>query len=199
MARPKKHTASAVSPQGEGEKKIALTSTEVAITQRIMAESDDWKNIKESEVDDFSEQGDPMQIPEAAQKMKDKKKFAFRWITRTSERLDEVRNLPVPRKWWICNAATTPFLADDCDPILGCVCKLDQMLVFKPYWMFEKDQKRKMDLAERQAGAADLKSKHGKEKDGAFLVHGSEIKAGDTVVHAEVDNLVEGEAGSETA
>jgi hypothetical protein len=186
MARPRKTQASALdAPAGTTEERTVLTSDEAAIAHRIMADSDDWKTIKESEVDDFADQNDPLELPEPAKEMRRRRKFAFRWISRKTDRLDEVRNLPPPRKWWPCNATNTPFLNGHFDPVLGGVCKLDQILVFKPYWMFEKEQAAKMAKADRQSQSGDLKSKIGIEKGPAQFAQANEISSGDTVVFDE--------------
>jgi hypothetical protein len=179
-------------PEKVAESKTTLTTEESAIVNRVLAEKDDWKQIKESEVDDFQLANDPMEFPEPAKEMKAKKKYAFRWITRTTARMDEMRNKPVPFKWWICNAVNTPFLEGYFDPVLRCVCKLDQMLVFKPFWMFVKEQEFKASAAERNAASGDLKKKAGTVKGGGELVEGNKIGKGDVLQHENVDDLVDG-------
>jgi hypothetical protein len=179
-------------PEEVAENKTTLTTEESAIVARVIAEKDDWKSIKESEVDDFQLANDPMELPVPAKEMKKKKKFAFRWIKRTNERMDEIRNKPVPFKWWVCNAVNTPFLEGFFDPVLRCVCKLDQMLVFKPYWMFVKEQEFKQSAADKNSASGDLTKKNGMVKGGGELVEGRKIGKGDTIQSENVDDLIDG-------
>jgi hypothetical protein len=176
----------------EAAERTVLTSEETAIVNRVMAEKDDWKSIKESDVDDFQLANDPFELPEPAKAMKKKRKFAFRWITRTTERMDELRNKPAPFKWWVCNAVNTPFLEGFFDPVLRCVCKMDQMLVFKPYWMFVKEQEFKQGMAERNAASGDLKKKSGAVKGGGEFVEGRTIRTKDALHAENVDDLIDG-------
>jgi len=157
-----------------------LTAEEAAIFQRIRSEDRGWETISEEETLDYSLADDPFKFPEAAIKLMDAKKLAFRWITRKNERIDEVRNFPVPRKWWIVNASTVPELADDVDPILGCVVLLDQLLVFKPFWMYAADKKREQEMAEIKDQAGDLKSKDkvSIDESGSEFLAGKQYKIG---------------------
>ena len=153
-----------------------LTPDETAIFQRVKNEADrgrEWETITERDIDDFSLREDPMKLPEFAQKLKDAKVYAFRWVTKSKERLDEIRNLKPPLKWWIVNASTVPESVDDLDPVLGCVSKLDQLLVFKPYWMFEAQQRIKRELADSKDGSGDVH-----KKDGFVPADNIELRAG---------------------
>lgn len=116
-----------------------LTPDELAIFHRVASEDKDWETIGEKSVVDFSLSRDPFELPPPAKQKVAEKKMAFRWITRNPARIDTVRNQPVPLRWWLCNSTNTPFLQKHIDPILGCVCILDQVLVFKPWWMHEKE------------------------------------------------------------
>lgn len=168
-------------------KPIALTNEEAALVARSETAQSDWRSIKESDVDDFSAIGDPFAIPEPAKLRKDNKEFAFRWITRSPASIDLFRTLPVPRRWWLCTRTETPWLEESIDPILGLVCKLDQCLVFKPYWMFAKEQDIKQGMAKAQDRAADLGSKVGIEKGGGTLVSAKETSR-DIVVAENIDD-----------
>ncbi|MCK4240811.1 MAG: hypothetical protein KAX30_04250 [Candidatus Atribacteria bacterium] len=136
-----------------------LTAEEAAIFQRIKSEDREWETISEDETLDYSLADDPFKFPKVAIELMDAKKLAFRWITRKNERIDEIRNLPVPRRWWIVNTSTVPELANDVDPVLGCITLLDQLLVFKPYWMYKAENKMKAEMADTKDKAGDLKSK----------------------------------------
>ncbi len=143
-----------------------LTPEEKAIYGRVMAESDEWKTITEESTNDYSFSRDPFELPEPAKKLRDNKEFAFRWITRKSERLDEVKNKQVPFRWWPVNLNQPvgmifkPFL----DPNNGCVSREDQMLVFKPWWMFEKELEFKRRLADSSDTSSRLESKDGETR-----------------------------------
>ena len=171
MANKEKAKETVVSPQN-------LTQEESAIYQRVMGDDDkSWQTITEGDVEDFSLMEDPLKLPEPAQKQQDNKKFAFRWCKRTSERVDQLRTAPVPKKWWICNSTNTPFLEKFIDPILGCVCRMDQMLLFKPWWMHIKHQVAKREIAEIQDQSGDIKKRHGqKDEKGTQWFSGEDFK-----------------------
>ena len=200
--RAKKPAAENAAPAKTTAKKAVLTADEAAIAHRVMAESGDWKNIKESEVDDFSLANDPYRHPEPAIKMRREKKFAFKWIERKAGRVDQIRNRPIPFRWWVCNAMETPFLVPFLDSSLGCVCRDDQMLMFKPYWMFEKEMGIKEMQADRAAGSGDISAKVGKKEPlgGEIVAPEKSISSRDTVVFDEGANDVpesESEASEE--
>ena len=142
----------------------ALTSDESALFHRVQNERDDWKDIGEDSVLDYSLSEDPMKLPDAAAQQEAEKKFKFRWIERNPRRLDVERSKQPPFKWWICNATNTPFLLNDIDPVLGCVCKLDQMLLFKPWWMHEREMA--IELAKTDAYTkGDILSRSGERRE----------------------------------
>lgn len=127
-----------------------LTPEERAIFARVSQDDESWETITEESSHDFALARDPFELPEPAKKLREKKEFAFRWITRKPERLDEVKNKPIPFRWWPVNLnqpvgmAFKPFI----DPNNGCVSREDQMLVFKPWWMFERELRYKQGLAD---------------------------------------------------
>ena len=144
-------------------KSANLTQEEAAIFERIKVEGQDreWERVTEDDALDFTLAQDPMKLPEFAEKLRDDREYAFRWIERKKERVDEIRSMPIPQKWWIVNASTMPDCVDDLDPVLGCICKYDQLLVFKPYWMYAKEKQMEEQESEEKATAGELKSKHG--------------------------------------
>ncbi len=127
-----------------------LTPEERSVYSRVAAESDEWKTITEADVEDFSLSEDPFKLPPPAQKLRDRKKFAFRWITRSAARLDQVKSKNVPFRWWPVNSTQpAPGVLDAfIDSNNGCISREDQMLVFKPWWMFEKELEYERQLAE---------------------------------------------------
>jgi len=136
------------------------TPEERAIHSRVSAESDDWKTITEADMEDFSLAEDPFKLPPPAAKLRDQRKFAFRWITRSASRLDQMKSKVVPFRWWPVNRMQPMVGAMDAfiDDNNGCISREDQMLVFKPYWMFEKELEYKRQLADGNSG--DVASKN---------------------------------------
>jgi len=185
-----------------------LTQEEAALFERVKAEGQDrdWERVTEKDAIDFKLAKDPLRLPDFALKLKERKEYVFRWIERKKERIDEIRSMAIPFKWWIVNASTMPESVKDLDPILGCVCKLDQLLVFKPYWMHLKKKEIEDVQIEGKATAGELKSKHGVAVDeaGSQFIAGKEARIGgkDAVqwhetepgVVADSDTAVVGEA-----
>ena len=159
-----------------------LTQEEAAVFERIKAEGQEreWERVTEKDAIDFKLAKDPLRLPDFALKLKERKEYVFRWVERKKERIDEIRSMPIPQKWWIVNASTMPDSVNDLDPILGCVCKLDQLLVFKPYWMHLKKKEMEDTQIERKAAAGELKSKHGVPVDetGSQFLAGKDYKIG---------------------
>ena len=143
-----------------------LTPEEQAIFARVAQDNDDWRTISEEESVDYSLQNDPFEPPIPAKKLEQEKKFKFRWVTRSTARLDEVKNKPVPFRWWPVNLnqpvglVFKPFI----DPNNGCVSREDQMLMFKPWWMFEKERTYKQGLADSSFRSKTLESKNGETR-----------------------------------
>lgn len=161
-----------------------ITAEEQAIAARVTSETMDWQTITEEDVEDYSLSKDPFELPPPAMEKQEKKEFFFRWITRSQQRLDEMRSKQAPFRYWICNSTNTPFLKGYFDPVLGCVAREDQMLVFKPYWMHVKERLHKEGLAKALDQAGDITAKHG-QSDGGY-----EWKAG-------IRSIEGGQIGSE--
>lgn len=163
-------------------KSANLTQEEAAVFERVKAAGEDreWERVTEDDAIDFKLAQDPMKLPDFAEKLLNLREFVFRWIERKKERIDEVRSMPIPQKWWIVNASTMPDCVKDLDPILGCVCKLDQLLVFKPYWMYLKKKEMEDADSEEKASAGELESKHHAQVDetGSEFLAGKEAKIG---------------------
>jgi len=146
-----------------------LTPEEKAIFQRVASEDTSWLTLDSQDVDDYSLSTDPFSLPEPAGKLRGE--FAFRWITRSAARLDEVKNKPEIFRWWVVNRNQPRAGMFDkfIDPNNGCVSREDQMLVFKPRWLFEKEQAVKRGLADNVTQSHALDTKRN-EKGGAELV-----------------------------
>ena len=136
-----------------------LTPEELAIARRVAAEGPILDHGEEGMVD-FSLAEDPLKLPEPALKEQREKRLAFRWIRRSPERIDQVRNASPPLRWWICNRVNTPFLAKYVDPVLGAVVRMDLILVCKPWSHFMAEQKAKLELAD-MGTASTIKAKDG--------------------------------------
>jgi hypothetical protein len=153
---PKKAEVAERSPQPVEVKPI--TPEEQAIASRIMQEDTSWQTIGEESAVDYSLSNDMFALPLPAKKLEEEKKFRFRWITRTPQRLDQVKNLyPEFRRWWPVNS-TQPvggLFSSLIDPNNGCISREDQMLVFKPFWMAVKEREYKDKLADASFHKAD--------------------------------------------
>jgi hypothetical protein len=173
-----------------------MTPEEVAIAQLVASQDDSWSTIDERSIFDYSIGKDAFELPEPARKLEQKKQFKFRWITRSPERLRQITAKEPPLKWWPVNRVQPSSGAfDRFIDVTGCVPREDQMLVFKPWWMFEKERAFKQGLADNTDASGDLTRKHGSKKGG--LEHqagkrsegdramGFEISGSDTIVGDE--------------
>jgi hypothetical protein len=164
-----------------------ITAEEQAIAARVAGDLGDWGDFGEDSVIDYNLGRDIFELPPPAKKKQDAREFAFRWIERTPKRLDQVRNKPVPFRWWICNRTNTPFLDGHFDPVLGCVSREDQMLVFKPWWMRDKEVLYKRYLADSQDQSGNLLGKNGKKSEsGTKWLAGKRSEDGDDAMQHEI-------------
>lgn len=143
-----------------------MTPEELSITRRIMSEKETFLDYGKDDVVDYSLMRDQFAIPEPALNKEKARELKFRWITRSPERLDQMRNKPVPFRWWIANRTTAPFLEGFFDPVLGCISREDQMLVMKPWWMFEKEVNFKRGIADAKSVEGDIRSLDGQVRSG---------------------------------
>jgi hypothetical protein len=136
-----------------------LTEEERAIFQRVMSDSEGWKNISVDQyaTNDFSLAEDPFKIPEPAKKLERDKQFKFKWITRSRERLDEVKNKSFPFAWWPVNNVqpVVGLFGKFVDGSTGGIHLLDQILVFKPWAMWMKEQEVKHRIADTKGDFLD--------------------------------------------
>ena len=183
-------------------KEPVLSPEEMAIFRRIKGDGREWETITEEDVDDYSLMEDPMKLPPQALELRKKKEFAFRWIERTANALDQMRAKNVPERWWIVNAESFPDMEALFDPILGCINRLDQMLVFKPYWMHVKRMDMVQQLTDAQDRAGMIESLDGVTTESASITAGKrsgvdprpirgEVKAGDTIEYEEASSASE--------
>lgn len=147
----------------------AMTPEEQAIFNRVATENTDFEDIRADHTYSFSWADDPFRLPPPAQKMRDEKRYAFRWITRNPARVDQIRSKPDPFRWWICNRTTTPFLADHVDGIVGGVIREDQILVFKPWHLYEAEKNYKRELADARDASHDLRRRDGETRSGVQM------------------------------
>ena len=141
----------------------SLTPDERAIVQRTLNQDTDWHTIREDELTDFRLSDDPFRLPDIALKMQNDKKYAFRWCERTVERIDELtRTAPVYKRWTLATRSTLPQLANDVDSILGCVCRGDQALLFRPWHLHEFERNMKIELAEAKYKASSMEGRKNK-------------------------------------
>jgi len=135
----------------------SLTPEQLAVYNRVKAETTEWEPIREDELNDFSLSITPLDLnhnfPEAYKEQVEKR-YAFRWCERTDKRIDELTRggHPVTR-WKICTALTTPFLRHYVDSSIGCIARLDQILLFRPWDRHMMEKRAKEQLAEARANS----------------------------------------------
>ncbi len=148
-------------------------------------------SIREDEMNDFSLMKNPLDLPEEAQKLQDRRIYAFRWCERTPDRIDFLtRSLGYPQKWAIVNRTNIPELAHLVDPMLGCIICLDQALLYKYWEDHVRVQKAKMELAEVGLNSGSLagKKRQIEQRDDDVEVHVGkdyQISGADEVVFDE--------------
>lgn len=171
----KVQTDNAVSP---------MTPEEKAISSRIMSEAREWATVDPYATNDFSLSEDPFKLPEPALKLQNNKQFKFRWVHRTAERIDEVKNMQMPFRWWPVNSTQPEGKTFDrfIDSSTGGVHLLDQILVFKPWNFWEAEQKIQNRLNDSRG---DLTEKDGQEKNDLRLA-ASKRKAGESRSRTEI-------------
>jgi hypothetical protein len=178
-----------------------LTPEEKAIYQRVESEDRSWEQTLDigADINDFSLSADPFELPEPAKKLREKKEFAFRWVTRSTARLDELKSKPETLRWWPVNRTQPRSGMFDkfIDPNYGCVSREDQMLVFKPWSLFEKERAYKNRIADSQSNSASIENKYD-EKGSAELVGSKKVSEGRLKVNSG-DISFAGEAEAEAA
>lgn len=178
-----------------------LTPEEKAIFQRVSSEDKSWEQLLDigADINDFSLSADPFELPEPAKNLREKKEFAFRWVTRSTARLDELKSKPEILRWWPVNR-TQPrggMFDKFIDPNYGCVSREDQMLVFKPWVLFEKERAYKNRIADSQSNSASVENKYD-EKGSAELVGSKTVSEGRLKVNSG-DISFAGEAEADAA
>jgi hypothetical protein len=143
-----------------------ISPEERAIYNRVASAGDEWReSIQSTDMHDFSLAEDPFKLPLPAQKLRDKKLYVFRWITRDPKRLDEMMNKNKIMRWYPVNStAPNGDFVKLVDRNCGAVCREDQMLVFKRYDAFLLEQEFYNGLASSSLNAGDLLNKSKKEE-----------------------------------
>lgn len=122
--------------QTQPETRAHLTAEEAALKAIIQKEDDSWLGLTDADIEDFSLSNDPYPLPkECTSRLGE---FAFRYCERNPKRVQELKSMPGPQRWWIANAVNLPWLSHLCDSIDGAIHMRDQMLMFKPRWMMDK-------------------------------------------------------------
>ena len=164
----------------------AITPEEQAIAARVLGDSFDLSTGEDSIVDYAFYGRDMMELPPPAKKMRDEKKYSFRWVERKPARMDQVKNKPRPFRWWLCNSTNTPFLKKYLDPVLGGVIREDCILMFKPWEDYEAEKAYKRSLADALDQSGNMLSKHGEvvtDTGVGFLAGKRSIESGATMGH----------------
>ena len=164
-----------------------LTPDQLAISERVNAQGTEFFDIDPKSINDFSLMNMPLNIdpnyPVFA-KLQKEKKYVFRWCERTPQAVDKyTRSVAPPLRWAIVNRQTLPESEPYIDPILGCVCCLDQMLLFKPYAHAEMVRRAKNDISEARARSPKAKI----PRDKIDFVEGEKYKinGGDIVTYED--------------
>lgn len=176
----------------------AITSEQQAIQQRVLAEPAEWETITEEQMNDFALMTNPLNLNESfpeAWKEQIEKRYAFRWCEREDKRIDELTRSGHPvTRWKLCTRTTTPFLAKYVDSVWGCVTRLDQVLLFRPWerHMIERRAKDRTAEAHAEAGKAEnVAMRNAQEGVEAFSGPEHKIGSGDEVQYT--DNRADGQ------
>ena len=185
MARPK--------AEQEETRQQSLTPEQLAISERVSSQETGFFDIDVKSINDFSLMNMPLNLdpnyPIFANLQKEKK-YVFRWCERTPEAVDKyTRSVAPPLKWAIVNRQTLPESEPHIDPILGCVCCLDQMLLFKPYAHAEMVKRAKNEISDARARTP----KANLSRDKIDVVEGEKYKinGGDIVEYEDSRELSE--------
>ena len=169
-----------------------MTPDQLAVYRRVQAESAEWTPITEESMHDFSLSVHPLSLrdnfPEAHREEVEKR-YAFRWCERSDKRIDELTRSGHPvTRWKLCTRTTTPFLEKYVDHIWGCVTRLDQVLLFRPWdrHMIEKKAKDGSAMAKATSGKPENVALR-RAQDGIEAYSGPEYKigSGDEVLHED--------------
>ncbi len=139
---------------------ITLSPEERGIADRVASQDTEWFTIREDELNDFSLMVNPLDIKETipeAWKMQVEKVYAFRWCERTSRRIDELtKSVSPPLRWALVTRTTCPELEKYVDPVLGCICNLDQALLFKPWAHHQLVKDAKANMAKNRSDSSGM-------------------------------------------
>ena len=135
----------------------AMTPDQQAIYQRVRSESAEWEPISEESMHDYSLAIHPLDLKDnfpEAWKEQVEKRYAFRWCTRSDERIDELTRGGHPiTRWKLCTRTTTPELEHYIDSSWGCITRLDQVLLFRPWDRHMIERNAKQQYAEAKAAS----------------------------------------------
>lgn len=169
-----------------------LGPEERGIAERVASQDTSWFTLREDELTDFSLQINPLDLqfkyPEAW-KMQVEKQFAFRWCTRTPQRIDELtRSVTPPLRWALVTRTTLPALEKYVDPVLGCIVCLDQALLCKPWGHHAIVKQAMAEMAEskaRSSGMDAVKDRHGDDKTPIMTGKEYQIRSTDEVQYED--------------
>lgn len=180
-----------------------LTPEQQAIKARVDAQEKLKADpvIREDELNDFSLMKNQLALPDKAKELQDKKIYAFRWCTRTPDRIDYLtRSMRPPERWGIVTRTTIPEMEKEVDPMLGCVCRLDQALLYKPWQDHARVQRAKMELADAGLNTGTLEGKKHQmqsKTDGVEVMAGEKhrIGGGDEIMGEDLLSAADSELG----
>jgi hypothetical protein len=167
-----------------------LTGDELAFNLRAKTEDTGWKEtITEESMTDFSLSDDPYTLPAPAVKKEKERMFKYRWAEKNTKRIDFLRNLEVPRRWWICNNVNSPYLKAFIDPGHGGIQKLDQILMFKPWSHHMAERKMIDNLNQHQRNSGEISQEKAIEKTSfGEIISGRRAKINDMkdIIHDKI-------------
>jgi hypothetical protein len=120
--------------QGPKTQTTTLTPDEQKIAELVSRQSNnDWEQITEDQILDFSLSEDPFKLPKEAADLQERKERAYRWCERTEKRINELCETDPPRKWFVANNTNSPFLSKHINSLTGGIIRGDQILLWKPW------------------------------------------------------------------
>lgn len=173
-----------------------MTPEQQSVFNRVRAESAEWETIGEESMVDYSLAIHPLNLKDnfpEAYKEEVEKRYAFRWCTRDDKSIDErTRGGHPVTRWKICTRTTAPFLEKYVDPILGCVTRLDQILLFRPWDRHMVEKRAKEGYAETRANSGNPENRL-QTQEGVEVSSGPQYRLGSNDEVAYTDTRDENE------
>jgi hypothetical protein len=180
-----------------------LTADERAIVERVMDQDQSdlsWMTVTEDEMEDYSLQRDPMELPPPAKKAQEEQRYAFHWAKLHADRIDQMtKQARPPYQWALCTRSTTPWLAKWVNDAYGCVTRHDCALMMKPWHHHMMVRQAKEELNKAYEDGSGIQGRKNKiaERDGDVEAYAGKkfaIGKGDEVLADE--SYIDGSEGN---